>query len=92
MSGGWRIRPGGVTIPRPSTVDWGRLGSNQDPDRAGHRSTGQHAAAQTFRNSRAPRSQNVGPQDRILGHKKAVSRVFAGHGLDLLRARRDSNP
>jgi len=36
--------------------------------------------------------RNAGRSSPNMGTKKAVTRVSAGHGLDLWRARRDSNP
>ena len=49
-----------------------------------------------LRNSRAP-TEHHGPTSwegwaHLWEMKKAETRVFAGHGLDLWRARRDSNP
>jgi hypothetical protein len=91
-----RIRPAGVTFPLRSTVDGSRPGSDHDPDQAGRKSNGQHAAARTVPKQpstrRAPRSQIMGNRAHLWDTKKAVSHVSPGHGLDLLRARRDSNP
>ena len=79
-----------------SIVDDVQLGRSHDPDLAGRKalvSTRRHGR---LRNSRAPTEHHVPTSWEswvlLWDTKKAVSQVFPGHGLDLLRARRDSNP
>jgi hypothetical protein len=67
-----RIRPAGVTFPLLSTVDGSRPGSGHDPDQAGRKSTGQHAAARNVpkqpSTTGAPRSQIMGKWASFVGH------------------------
>jgi hypothetical protein len=76
----------------------GRAG--HDPDWAARISTGQHASARTPAGTArrhgstfgAPDSHNMEDRCTFWETTKAVTTISAGHGLDLLRARRDSNP
>src|SRR5262249_55049547 len=87
----WQRRSTGV-----STVDVVRPHRNHDLDRVARNSTGQHAPARTVAKqpstTRAPRSHDVEDRGTCRERIKAVTNVSAGHDLDRLRARRDSNP
>jgi hypothetical protein len=91
-----RIRPAGVTfLYYPQWMGVGPVWTmiQTRPDAKALVSTRRHGP---FRNSRAPREHHDPRLWENRAHlwdtKKAVSHVFPGHGLDLLRARRDSNP
>jgi hypothetical protein len=69
---------------------------NHDPDQATRIGPGRHGPAQTI--AKQPITFGTLCSHHVEDHGtsretiKAATNVSAGHGLDLLRARRDSNP